>query len=124
MFIKVLIRTVNWFSILTYFKGTTWLAVASVVFAHLLKATMREKCPNTEFFLVHKVTIKNAIFFATFRCIRTEYRKIKARKNCVFGHFSRSALLTRFFHSCCRFTSTFKPCCSSLELGILYLNCC
>ena len=60
MFIKVLIRTVNWFSILTYFKGTTWLAVASVVFAHLLKATMREKCPNTEFFLVHKVTIKNA----------------------------------------------------------------
>ena len=97
MFIKVLIRTVNWFSILTYFKGTTWLAVASVVFAHLLKATMREKCPNTEFFLVHKVTIKSAIFFATFRRIRTEYRKIKARKTAYLDIFHVVLSLQDFF---------------------------
>ena len=39
-----------------------------------------EKCLNTEFFLVRIL----------FSCIRTEYRKIRTRKNFVFGHFSRS----------------------------------
>ena len=36
---------------------------------------MREKCPDTEFFLVR---------------ILSEYRKIRTRKSPVFGHFSRS----------------------------------
>ena len=36
---------------------------------------LREKCPNTEFFLV---------------CIQFECGKIRTRKNSVFGHFSRS----------------------------------
>ena len=38
--------------------------------------TLREKSPNTEFFLV--------------RIIHSECGKIRARKNSVFGHFSRS----------------------------------
>ena len=29
-------------------------------------------------------------FWSIFPCIRTEYRKTRARKNSVFGHFSRS----------------------------------
>ena len=39
-----------------------------------------EKCPNTEFFLV---------------CIKSEYRKIRTRKNSVFGHFSRTDYYTQ-----------------------------
>ena len=37
--------------------------------------SLREKCPNTEFFFVP---------------IQSEYSKIRARNNCVFGHFSCS----------------------------------
>ena len=34
------------------------------------------KCPNTEFLLVHKVTIKNANFFVLIvSCLRTHQRK-------------------------------------------------
>ena len=40
--------------------------------------TLREKCPNTEFFLVH-------IFH-----IQSECREIRTRRNSVYGHFSRS----------------------------------
>ena len=36
---------------------------------------LREKCPNTELFLVR---------------IHSEYRKIWTKNNCIFGHFSRS----------------------------------
>ena len=32
-----------------------------------------------------------SFFGSVFSCIRTEYRKIRTRKNSVFGHFSRSA---------------------------------
>ena len=31
-----------------------------------------------------------SFFWSVFSCIWTEYRKIRARKNSVFGHFSRS----------------------------------
>ena len=40
-----------------------------------LYVTLREKCANTEFFLVR---------------IQSEYRKLRTRKNSIFGHFSRS----------------------------------
>ena len=57
----------------------------SSVFLNLIKrlifVTLREKCPNTEFFLSH---------------IRTEYGeygKIRTRKDSVFGHFSGSVIL-------------------------------
>ena len=33
-------------------------------------------------------------FWSLFSCIRTEYRKIRTRKNSVFGHFSRSYIVT------------------------------
>ena len=42
--------------------------------------SLREKCPNTEFFLVYSVSLR----------IQSECRKIRTRKNSVFGHFSRS----------------------------------
>ena len=42
-----------------------------------------EKCPNTEFFLVRS---------SFYLRIQSEYRKIRTRKNPVFGHFSRSAV--------------------------------
>ena len=32
-----------------------------------------------------------SFFWSVFSCIRAEYRKIRTRKNSVFGHFSRSA---------------------------------
>ena len=41
----------------------------------VMKNALREKCPNTEIFLVR---------------IQPENRKIPTRKNSVFGHFSRS----------------------------------
>ena len=41
---------------------------------------MRQKFPNTEF------------LWSVFSCIKSEYRKIRTRKNSVFGHFSRSDL--------------------------------
>ena len=45
----------------------------------ILCISLREKCPNTELFLV------------LFSCIQSEYRKIGTRKTSVFGNFSRSA---------------------------------
>ena len=47
------------------------------------KVTLREKCPNTEFFL------------SVLSCIGTESRKIRTRKNSVFGHFSRSVSFSK-----------------------------
>ena len=44
------------------------------------KIPLREKCPNTEFFLVR-------IFLYS-----VEYRKIRSRNNSVSGHFSRSVV--------------------------------
>ena len=38
---------------------------------------------------VKSVQIRS-FFWSIFSCIRTEYRKVRARKNSVFGHFSRS----------------------------------
>ena len=45
--------------------------------------SLREKCLNTELFLVH------------ISCIWTEYSKIRTRNNSVFGKFSRSATVAR-----------------------------
>ena len=51
--------------------------------------SLREKSPNTEF------------FWPTFLCIRTEYRKIRTRKNSIFGQFSFSVVhkvTAHFYH--------------------------
>ena len=46
---------------------------------HSAITTLREKCPNTEFFLV--------------RIFQSECGKIRTRKNFVFAHFSNSAIV-------------------------------
>ena len=50
-----------------------WIVKSSVI-------PLREKCPDMEFFLVR------------ISCIQSEYRKIRTRKNFVFGHFSHCVL--------------------------------
>ena len=52
-----------------------------VPFKKFLGHTLREKCPNTEF------------FWSVFSRIRTECRKIRTRKNPVFGYFQRSDMI-------------------------------
>ena len=44
-------------------------------------------CENSH--CVKSVQIRS-FFWSVFSCIRTEYRKIRIRKNSLFGHFSRS----------------------------------
>ena len=41
---------------------------------------------------VKSVQIRN-FFWSVFSCIRTEYSKIRTRKNSTFGHFSRSVII-------------------------------
>ena len=36
-----------------------------------------------------------SFFWSVFSCIWTEYRKIRNRKNSVFGHFSRSEVIAK-----------------------------
>ena len=53
---------------------------------------LREKCPNTEFFLVRifpSFGLNTEIYAVNLR-IQSEYGEIRTRKNFVFGHFSRS----------------------------------
>ena len=59
------------------------------------KTSLRKKCPNTEFFLVPYFPVfgLNTEIYGVNRRIQFEYRKMRARKNSVFGHFSRSAFL-------------------------------
>ena len=52
-----------------------------------LKWALRKMCPNTEFFLVR---------------IQSECGKIRANKNSVFGHFSRSGGREKQYHFCWR----------------------
>ena len=47
---------------------------------------LREKCPNTEFFLVRIFPHSNR----SISPIQSECRKIRTRTNSIFGHFSRS----------------------------------
>ena len=61
---------------------------------------LREKCSNTEFFLVrifpHLDWIRRDTEWVSLR-IQSKCRKIQSSKNSVFGHFSRSA---HTFNSC------------------------
>ena len=53
--------------------------------------TLREKCPNTELFLVRIFLYSDWIRRFTINLrIQSEDRKIRTRNNSVFGHFSRS----------------------------------
>ena len=53
----------------------------------LIILTLREKCPNTELFLVH--IFPHSDWKVSLR-IQSECGKIRTRNNSVFGHFSRS----------------------------------
>ena len=68
---------------------------------YLFKNSLREKCPNTDFFLVRFFLYSDWIQiiqseYRKIQSIQSEYRKIRSRKNSVFGHFSRSDLLANF----------------------------
>ena len=56
-----------------------------------------ENCLVCGFFQNNFHCVKNvqirSFFWSLFSCIWTEYRKIRTRKNTVFGHFSRSGIL-------------------------------
>ena len=58
------------------------------------KASLRENCPNMEFFLV-RIFLYSCIYSVNLR-IQSENRKIRIRKNSVLGHFSRRASLHDF----------------------------
>ena len=64
----------------------------------------RKKCLNTEFFLVHKVTIKNAKFFVLIvSCLRTRQQKILhwTTNGTVFNKMvSHDFNMTSFGHCC------------------------
>ena len=54
--------------------------------------TVSEKCPNTEFFSdPYFPTLEvNKEIYGVYHRIQSEYRKLRTRKNSVFGYFSRS----------------------------------
>ena len=61
----------------------------------IIKASLREKCPNTDFFSgpYFPVFGLNTKIYGVNLRIQSEYRKIRTRKNSVFGDFSHSVLL-------------------------------
>ena len=63
-------------------------------------------------------------FWSVFSCITTEYRKIRTRKNSVFGHFSCSVLLASFqFLTSLRFHQKFLYFCEGKEYVKRKLKC-
>ena len=55
-----------------------------------------EKCHNTEFFLVRISPLGlDAERYSVSLHIQSEHRKIRTRKNFVFGHFSRSHIVVK-----------------------------
>ena len=74
----------------TFFKCLTWYEIVPGTAKYMddvfvsngnsfyQHCALHKKCPDTEFFL------------SVFSCIQSEYRKIRTKKNSVFGHFSHS----------------------------------
>ena len=68
----------------------------------MTRKPLREKCPNTELFLVRIYCIRTEygeilrFRYSISLRIQSEYRKIRTRNNSVFGHFSRSGFLVIF----------------------------
>ena len=61
--------------------------------------TLREKCPNTELFLVRIYLYSDWIWRFTPLRIQQEYKKIRTRNNSVFGHFSHSVRKTYLYQA-------------------------
>ena len=62
-----------------------------VLQVNLVCNSLREKCPNIEFFLVRIFQHLDRVSLR----IQSECEKIRTRKNSVFGHFSRSGFQTQ-----------------------------
>ena len=88
------------------------------------KQKLREKCPNTEFFLVRIFPYsdwirKDAPYLSVFS---PNARKYGPKKNFVFGHFSDSVELCIGSQSLCfGFTSEYVPQLSALKLYMYIL---
>ena len=69
------------------------------IYIYFVTYSLREKCPNTEFFsgpYFPVFGLNTEIHLVNFR-IQSEYSKIRTRKKSAFGHFLRSDPLYRFF---------------------------
>ena len=89
------------------------------------KLTLREKCPNTEFFLVHIFLYSDGIrrFTVNLR-IQFEHREIRTRKNSVFEHFSRSVkLIIKIDQLLWRSITNHSNSCKIIELQNLVIWC-
>ena len=89
-----------------YTLKTHWLITASAILVHSGKLLFLYRGLNIRIILVKMTLVKSALtnihcvksvqiqsfFWFVFSCIRSEYRKIRTRKNSVFGHLSRSDL--------------------------------
>ena len=64
----------------------------NIVSLRVTTPKLREKCPNTELFLVRIFLYSDLIRRFNLR-IQSKYRKIRTRNYSVFGHFSRSTTL-------------------------------
>ena len=77
--------------------------ISQKIKAPLRLGTLREKCPNTEFFLVRIFPCFPAFRLNTERYelslrIRSKCGKIRTRKNSVFGHFSRNGSFNQYWN--------------------------
>ena len=95
-----------------------------------MKPPLAWKTPFPEQNTAWKVPKYGVFFWSVFSCIRTEYRKIRTRKNSVFGHFSRSEkfwekfLLRRFFEEYILKIATFVKSLPSLSVNLSLRKIC
>ena len=81
------------------FKAQYLLELLLSIFVVFIGFALREKCPNTRFFLLHIFPHldwiwRDSDYLSVYRvslCIQSEFGKIRTRKNSVFGHFSHGA---------------------------------
>ena len=74
----------------TYFRKQN-----AIVKQNFIAKSLREKCPNTEFFLVRIFLYSDWIesftpIYSVNLRIQSKYRQIRTRENSIFEHFSRS----------------------------------
>ena len=84
------VKSIKQQKIIINFLSGIYLAISN-------KKTLREKCPNTEFYsgLYFPVFVLNTNIYSVNLRIQSKYGKIRTRKYSVFGIFSRSISFTR-----------------------------
>ena len=91
-----------------------------------LRLSLREKFPNTEFFLVRifRVFGLNTEICGVNLRNESEYRKTRTRKNSLFGHFSRSvSCLDLFSWNVENWEASFKETKNSISIKLRYFHC-